>query len=125
MSRVREKLKRYFKDRYKAAMGTSNGIAEDYAEGMVKWLEKERLKNGKAADVVEVIKVDKDTLKYVRHPLPVPTDISEEEMLKLVRKGANVGDFVILPSGKVFRRVRGGFRESTLEDMAELIGSQI
>lgn len=123
MSRVREKLKRYYKQRYKTFCD-SNGIAEDYAEGMVKWLEKERLKNGNA-DMIEVFKVDRDTLKYVRHPLPVPAGASREEMLKVAKKGTNVGDLVVLPNDKVFRRIRGGFREATSEDMAELIGSQI
>ena len=124
MSRVREKLKRYYKQRYKTFCD-SNGIAEDYAEGMVKWLEKERLKNGKHADVIEVFKVDTTTLKFVRHPLPVPAGISQEEMLKVAKKGANVGDFVILPEGKIFRRIRGGFREASNEDMSELIGATL
>jgi hypothetical protein len=125
LSRVREKLKRHYKEKYKKAMGTSNRIAEDYAEGLVRWLENEKLGNGKYADVIEVFKVDKDTLKYVRHPLPVPAGAGQEEILKIARKGANVGDFMILPNGKVFRRIRGGFREATNEDMAELISSQI
>lgn len=125
MSRVREKLKKYFKERYKAAVRASNGIAEDYAEGFVRWLEKEKLKNGRYAELIEVFKVDGETLKNFRHPLPVPAGASEEEMLKIARKGANVGDFAVLPNGKVFRRIRGGFREATSEDMAELIGSQI
>lgn len=60
MSRVREKLKRHYKEKYKKAMGTSNRIAEDYAEGLVRWLENEKLGNGKYADVIEVFKVDKD-----------------------------------------------------------------
>jgi hypothetical protein len=123
LSRVREKLKRYYKQRYKTFCD-SNGIAEDYAEGMVKWLEKERLKNGNA-DMIEVFKVDRDTLIYVRHPLPVPVGASQEEMLKIARKGANVGDFVILPDGKIFRRIRGGFRQASNEDMSELIGATL
>jgi hypothetical protein len=77
-----------------------------------------------ATGVVEVVKVDKDTLKYVRCPLPVPAGIGEDEMLKVVRRGTNVGDFVILPSGKVLRRIRGGFKEASDEDTAELVGSQ-
>jgi hypothetical protein len=125
LSRVREKLKRFYKEQYKKAMGTSNGIAEDYAEGLLKWLEKERLKNGKYADVIEVFKVDRDTLKYVRHPLPVPAGATEEEMLKIAKKGANVGDFIVLPNNKVFRRIRGGFKQATSDDLAELISSQI
>jgi hypothetical protein len=55
----------------------------------------------------------------------VPAGAGQEEILKIARKGANVGDFMILPNGKVFRRIRGGFREATNEDMAELISSQI
>ena len=46
-------------------------------------------------------------------------------MLRVSKKGANVGDFVILPEGKIFRRIRGGFREASNEDMSELIGATL
>ncbi len=73
---------------------------------------------------VTVTKVDRQTLRSVRYPLFVPEG-SEQEMLKALMKGLNVGDFVALPNGKVFRRLRGGFREATAEDLSELIGSQL
>lgn len=73
----------------------------------------------------EVIKVDKDTLKHTKYPIFMPKDRSEEEVLRFARKACNVGDFLILPNGKKFRRIRGDFREATEEDMAELIGSQL
>jgi hypothetical protein len=46
-------------------------------------------------------------------------------MLKVAKSGCNVGDVVILPGGKTFRRIRGGFRMATEEDMAELVTSQL
>lgn len=116
-----EKLEKWYKRRFKETMGCPNGIAQRYANGVMKHLSEER---GEVA-VVEVVKVDKETLKHIRHPLYVPPNLTEEETLKLARKGCNVGDFVILSSGKVFRRIRGGYREATDEDMAELVGSTI
>lgn len=74
---------------------------------------------------VEVVKVDKETLRHFKFPLFVPGNASEEEMLKAAKRGCNVGDFLILPNRKTFRRIRGGFREATEEDMAELVGSQL
>lgn len=73
---------------------------------------------------VEVVKVDRETLKHYKFPLFVPMG-SEEEMLKAAKRGCNVGDFVILPNRKAFRRIRGGFRKANEEDMAELVGSQL
>jgi hypothetical protein len=72
----------------------------------------------------EVIKVDKQTLKHTRYPVFMPSDHSEGEVLKFAMKAANVGDFLILGE-KTFRRIRGGWRTATDEDLAELIGSQL
>lgn len=74
---------------------------------------------------VEVVKVDRETLKHFKFPLFVPIGASDEEMLNAAKKGCNIGDFVILPNGKTFRRIRGGFREASVEDMAEFVGSQL
>jgi hypothetical protein len=71
----------------------------------------------------EVIKVDKYTLKHLKFPLLLPRG-SEEEMLRAARKGCNVGDFLLM-SGKTYRRVRGGFRLATDDDMAELLAAQM
>jgi hypothetical protein len=72
----------------------------------------------------EVVKVDRETLKHVRYPIFLPAGSSEERVLRSAMRACNVGDFLIL-NGKTYRRVRGGFRKATDEDMAELIGSQI
>ena len=71
----------------------------------------------------EVIKVDKLTLKHLKFPLLLPRG-SEEEMLRAARKGCNVGDFLLM-QGRTYRRVLGGFRLATDEDMAELLASQL
>jgi len=75
--------------------------------------------------VVEVIKVDKETLKQHKFSLGVPRaseEMSDEEILKLVT--VNVGDFVRLPKA-IYRRIRGGWRVATDDDLAELITSQL
>lgn len=96
---------------------------------------------------IEVIRVDKDTLKHFKYPLFVPYPVSvkfnsswtdndmDDQILESLKKGCNVGDFIIFPATiwktdqmkkkKVFRRIRGGFREANDEDMAELIATQL
>jgi len=71
----------------------------------------------------EVIKVDRFTLKHLKFPLLLPRG-SEEETLRAARKGCNVGDFLLM-SGRAYRRVRGGFRLATSDDMAELLAAQM
>jgi len=71
----------------------------------------------------EVIKVDKLTLKHLKFPLLLPRG-SEEEMLGAARKGCNVGDFLLM-QGRTYRRVRGGFRLATSDDIAELLAAQM
>ena len=71
----------------------------------------------------EVIKVDRLTLKHLKFSLLLPRS-SEEETLRAARKGCNVGDFLLM-SGKTYRRVRGGFRLATNDDMAELLASKL
>jgi len=76
---------------------------------------------------VEVIKVDRDKLKQLKFPLFVPKTsdpMTDEEILEQV-KAVNVGDYVILPNGATYRRVRGGFRKVTDGDVAELLASQL
>jgi hypothetical protein len=72
----------------------------------------------------EVIKVDRLTLKHLKFPLLLPRG-SEEETLRAARKGCNVGDFLLMSEGKTYRRVRGGFRLATNDDMAELLAAQM
>ena len=76
-----------------------------------------------SGEKAEVIKVDKVTLKHLKFPLILPRS-SEEETLRAARNGCNVGDFLQV-SGKTYRRIRGGFRLATDEDMAELLASQL
>ena len=71
----------------------------------------------------EVIKVDKYTLKHLKFSLLLPRG-SEEEMLRAARKGCNVGDFLLLQV-RTYRRVRGGFRLATSDDIAELLAAQM
>ena len=71
----------------------------------------------------EVIKVDKHTLKHLKFSLLLPRG-SEEETLRAARKGCNVGDFLLV-QGRAYRRVRGGFRLATSDDMAELLAAQM
>jgi len=78
---------------------------------------------------VKVVKVDRRTLKQIKLPFYVPKmtrgSASDEEILDNCRKSVNVGDFVLLPNRKVYRRVRGGWREATDDDLAELITSEL
>ena len=71
----------------------------------------------------EVIKVDKYTLKHLKFSLLLPRS-SEEEMLRAAGRGCNVGDFLLM-SGRTYRRVKGGFRLATNDDMAELLAAQL
>jgi hypothetical protein len=71
----------------------------------------------------EVIKVDRLTLKHLKFPLLLPRG-SEEETLRAARKGCNVGDFLLM-QGRTYRRVLGGFRLATNDDMAELLAAQM
>lgn len=75
--------------------------------------------------VVEVVKIDRNTLKGLRFELSVPciAPYDDEVVLKTIK--VNVGDFVILPNGHVYRRIRGGWRKATDDDMAELVAIEI
>jgi len=70
---------------------------------------------------VEIITVDKETLRASTRKYPVPKGSSVSEMLVVLVKLVNVGEFVRLPSGEAYRRVRGGWRELTPEDKDELL----
>ena len=76
---------------------------------------------------VDVVKVDKDNLKHLKFPLFVPK-VSEhmtDRQILAQLKSVNVGDFVILPSGATYRRIRGGFRKANDQDLSELLASQL
>lgn len=82
---------------------------------------------------VEIIKVDKNTLKHTKFNWDISVPVMEgesagskfrEKVLTMV-KSCNVGDFVRFSDGAVYRRIVGGFREATSEDLAELITSEI
>jgi predicted RNA-binding Zn-ribbon protein involved in translation (DUF1610 family) len=64
---------------------------------------------------VEIVRVDKDTLKLLKYPLHVWPG-THEAMLKQVERGCAVGDFAIVRDG-MYRWIRGGFRKATDNDM--------
>jgi len=81
---------------------------------------------------VDVIKVDTITLnKYKISNLRVVTedfsDAFKNEVGALVHcmSLTNVGDYVRFNSGNIYRRIRGGWRKPTDEDMAELVAAQL
>jgi len=73
---------------------------------------------------VLVVKVDRENLRSYTYPIFVPDGLSVEKILEISKKFVNVGDFLIIGE-KTFRRVRGGWREATDDDIAELVVSTI
>jgi len=74
---------------------------------------------------VKIVKVDREKLRSVS--LTVKMKASKENydlILRILKSGVNVGDFVII-GDRVFRRVIGGFREASEEDLAELYASRL
>ena len=69
---------------------------------------------------VRIAKVDKNTGNLYILELPVPDKLLVEHM----KDTCNVGDFLI-DGDKIYRRIKGGFREANNEDMAELLSSMI
>jgi len=91
--------------------GTLHGmkvhVARKHASTLMEW--------------VEIVKVDRKTMKSVSYGIPVmpgPRDV----VMRRVERACNVGDFAIV-RGEAYRRVRGGFRKATNEDMAEFIAA--
>jgi hypothetical protein len=82
---------------------------------------------------VDVIKVDRTTLnQYKINNIVVVTlgfsDALKNEVGSLVQcmSLANVGDYVrFKESGNIYKRIRGGWRKPTDEDMAELVVAQL
>jgi hypothetical protein len=75
-------------------------------------------------DYAKVYKVDKKTLKPFNYLIPIMNhDLTK--ILKSLEKACNVGDFVELRDNKFYKRVRGGFKEVTQEEMALLIAAQL
>jgi len=74
--------------------------------------------------IVTIVRADKDKLRSDKIVMPIIAS-NERKALEILRKSCYVGDFVIFPSGKKYRRVKGGFRECTEEDEAELIASTL
>lgn len=71
-----------------------------------------------------VVKVDRDTGKSVSYTLPIPSGIEVDRVLRLLMPSCNVGDFVVI-GGEVYRRVRGGWRKATDDDLTELFASML
>ena len=114
--------KRYIEGLQKVMPGcvVRDEVAEKYAERYLR-----RLGKRDYVQRAEVVRVDRQTLKSVRYPVFLPKDCTEEEVLKLARKAANVGDFLVFPDQKIYRRVRGGWREASEDEVAELLASQL
>lgn len=72
---------------------------------------------------VEIITVDKETLKTYSFSIRVPPP--HFDILDYIKRWARVGEFIRFPDGKVFRRIRGGFRFATDADLAELIAARL
>jgi len=75
---------------------------------------------------VKVVKINEDGSRHVKYPLFV-LEGKVEKMLQDLACGSKIrpGDFIIFPFGKVFRRRRGRFEETSLDGYSELISSQI
>ena len=95
--------------------------------------------------MVEVVKIDEETGKSYSYNIPAPR-IGVRNMLEgkpsgegcddwvvvetlpfpleHIKGACNVGDFLII-EGKVYRRIRGGWREATDDDMAELLAAKL
>lgn len=76
-------------------------------------------------EVGEVIRVDEETLKSFKFKVFLMKGSTEEEKLKAAMKVCNVGDFLIMPNGKKYKRVRGGFEEIGEDDLSMILASQI
>ena len=68
---------------------------------------------------VERLEVIKDVERRIRLPLFVPK-LPESEMLERAAEKCDVGDYVLLPGKRVYRRTEGGLREATPAEIAEL-----
>ena len=78
--------------------------------------------------MVEVFKIDEETGKSYSHHIPIPLAmpfrVDHELYLKVMKTACNVGDFVVV-EGKVYRRIRGGWREATDDELAELLAAKL
>jgi len=82
--------------------------------------------------MVEVVKIDEETGKSYSYKVPalrVPDTVPKGEIdyelyLKHMKATCNVGDFLILES-KTYRRIRGGWRAATDDDLAELLAAKL
>jgi hypothetical protein len=70
------------------------------------------------AERLEVIR-EADDGRLVRLPLFVPK-LGGSEMLEYAAEKCNVGDFVVFPGKRVFRRTEGGLTEASPADIVEL-----
>ena len=82
--------------------------------------------------MVEVVKIDEETGKSYSYKVPalrVPNTVPKGEVdyefyLKHMKAACSVGDFLILES-KTYRRIRGGWRAATDDDLAELLAAKL
>ncbi len=72
------------------------------------------------AGEVERLEVIKDIEgRRIRLPLFVPK-LPESKMLERAAERCDIGDYVLLPDKRVYRRAKGGLREATPAEIAEL-----
>ena len=80
--------------------------------------------------MVEVVKIDEETGKSYSHHIPIPRAIKGEKIFSDAQLpasaglGCNVGDFLIV-EGEVYRRIRGGMRPATDDELAELLAAKL
>ena len=70
------------------------------------------------AERLEVIRAAEDG-RFVKLPMFVPK-LSFDEMLECAAERCRVGDYVVLPDRRVFRRTENGLREANPADIVEL-----
>lgn len=78
--------------------------------------------------LVEIVKIDEETGKsYSSHipiPRPIPKEICANPRNIFWLPACNVGDFIIVED-KIYRRIRGGIRATTDDELAELLAAKL
>jgi len=74
--------------------------------------------------MVEIVKIDEETGRNDSYKMPVPRNMAYEMEPGFMDAICNVGDFVIVED-KVYRRIRGGWRDATDDDLAELLAAKL
>ena len=72
---------------------------------------------------VKIIKIDVSLSRYTVMELLVPESVTIENS-KVLKAICNVGDFIEI-DGKLYRRVKGGFKEANEDDMAMFLTAML